>query len=455
MGSKNAGQNQADKAAKQIADAEARVTDRFGRVRQKALSNEIAKGIPTNVPGVNQAYGKTALGQMGINPNMIGSSNLPSSVFGNKGYKGLDKSYTDLQGNQVIGNTQGLLSAPEIERIGELRDLYAGSEDEQTSADLERLSRFNRVLGLRPTAGMNLADSLKQNFTGLEAKRDFARLGNTAKGIMNLMPGKALATGLFNAVTGSNIPSQFSMSPINYDITDRMFNFYGDEGFNPMLSSEDQEMFGDSFLDRALFGTPALGVRPVTNEQGFTPIQSVTETTNMPGMEGIPDMFPDNQGVPTYTIDAIQNDLRKNKFRNFVEDAYNPNLPNQFFDDSLDTEDSYDIRDFLSDAEDTYGVDVTENLYSDSTIENRIPGIFDTTETSSILPMKRPPQPTTPEIDISPSFRPNVVTYGGGLPVTYGTSDDDIMQGGYVGYSGTGPYSVDFNTMGQPFNRQK
>jgi len=61
---------------------------------------------------------------------------------------------------------------------------------------------------------------------------------------------------------------------------------------------------------------------------------------------------------------------------------------------------------------------------------------------------------TTPEINISPGFRPNVLTYGGGLPVTYGTSDDDIMQGGYVGYSGTGPYSVDFNTMGQPFDRQ-
>jgi hypothetical protein len=70
MGSQNAGKNKADKAAKQLADAEARVTDRFGRVRTTALQNEIAKGIPTNVPGVNQAYGKTALGQMGINPNM-------------------------------------------------------------------------------------------------------------------------------------------------------------------------------------------------------------------------------------------------------------------------------------------------------------------------------------------------------------------------------------------------
>jgi len=62
--------------------------------------------------------------------------------------------------------------------------------------------------------------------------------------------------------------------------------------------------------------------------------------------------------------------------------------------------------------------------------------------------------PTTDSTDQINGFRPNVVTYGGGLPVTYGTSDDDIMQVGYVGYSGTGPNSVDFNTMGQPFDRQ-
>ena len=46
------GQNTANKATKQALGAEARVTDDYGRVRQKALSNEIAKGIPTNVPEV-------------------------------------------------------------------------------------------------------------------------------------------------------------------------------------------------------------------------------------------------------------------------------------------------------------------------------------------------------------------------------------------------------------------
>ena len=81
------------------------------------------------------------------------------------------------------------------------------------------------------------------------------------------------------------------------------------------------------------------------------PIQSVAETTNAPflGADDIPDMFPDNQGEPTYTIDAIQEELRNNKFRNYVEDAYNPNLPTQFFDDSLDTQYNYDIKDYFKD----------------------------------------------------------------------------------------------------------
>ncbi len=53
------------------------------------------------------------------------------------------------------------------------------------------------------------------------------------------------------------------------------------------------------------------------------------------------------------------------------------------------------------------------------------------------------------EITVTPQSGLDVVTYGGGLPVTYGTSPDDIMQGGYVGYSGTGPISVNFDSLGQ------
>jgi|5_EtaG_2_1085323.scaffolds.fasta_scaffold02810_3 hypothetical protein len=52
-------------------------------------------------------------------------------------------------------------------------------------------------------------------------------------------------------------------------------------------------------------------------------------------------------------------------------------------------------------------------------------------------------------ITVTPQSRLDVVTYGDGLPVTYGTSPVDIMQGGYVGYSGTGPISVNFDSLGR------
>ena len=131
-----------------------------------------------------------------------------------------------------------------------MRDILAGTIEgqERTPRELEQLSQYNRVLGLNPTSGMGIMGSLRQNFGGLQAQRDFARLGNTAKGIMNLMPGRAIMTGLLNKIPGVNLPTQLSMSPINYNITDRMSDFYGEEGFNPIgLSLADQEMFRDPF----------------------------------------------------------------------------------------------------------------------------------------------------------------------------------------------------------------
>jgi len=59
------------------------------------------------------------------------------------------------------------------------------------------------------------------------------------------------------------------------------------------------------------------------------------------------------------------------------------------------------------------------------------------------------------QITINPGMGLDVVTDKEGNPITYGTSPDDIMQGGYIGYSGTGPISVDFDTMGQPLTQQQ
>jgi len=57
------------------------------------------------------------------------------------------------------------------------------------------------------------------------------------------------------------------------------------------------------------------------------------------------------------------------------------------------------------------------------------------------------------QITINPGMGVNVVTDREGNPITYGTNPDDIMQGGFIGFSGTGPISVDFDTMGQPLTQ--
>ena len=135
------------------------------------------------------------------------------------------------------------------------------------------------------------------------------------------------------------------------------------------------------FFDTVDFFTPQQAEQPMmTNipmrrpDQMF-PIRSVTETTGMPFMDQIPDMFPDNQGQPTYTPEAAG-----------------------------------------------FGLD-------------------------SLM------QPQ--QIQISPGMGLNVVTDREGNPITYGTNPDDIMQGGFIGFSGTGPISVDFDTMGQPLTQRQ
>jgi len=258
MGSKNdnKGTNKSTAAADQIAAAEDRVRDEYGRVRTSKLQNELAKGpavksssgdIKTSSGALRQGFKNTPLGRMGLTPSMIGRSDLPTT------------------------NTQGNITASELKSIGAMRDVLAGRLPGQvrTPGELEQLSRFNRVLGLNPTSGMGIMGSLRQNFGGLQAQRDFARLGNTAKGIMNLMPGRAIMTGLLNKIPGVNLPTELSMSPINYNITDSMSDFYGEEGFNPIgLSLADQEMFSDPFLDKALFGTPNQS-QPINQSQPF------------------------------------------------------------------------------------------------------------------------------------------------------------------------------------------
>ena len=73
-------------------------------------------------------------------------------------------------------------------------------------------------------------------------------------------------------------------------------NFFGNIGASLRKDVRDTI----NFFRPEQFVTPPL----TEGTPSMFPIQNVTETTGMPGMEQIPDMFPDNFGVPTFTPEA-------------------------------------------------------------------------------------------------------------------------------------------------------
>ena len=240
MGSKsNAGSSSADKMANQVTAAQetygkpAHLSRPVGGFTPSQLAGDItsAGGNVTFGGGQNvtRDYAQTALGQAGFNPNMIGG-------------------YGITPGDEKF-------SATELGNIGAMRDVLAGNIPGQqlNAKELETLSQYNRALGLNETTGMGFGDSFKQNLGGLKAQRDIAQLGNFGKGIMNLMPGRALMTGLLNKIPGVNLPTQFSTSPINYNITDQM----QESDLADLLSSEQQEMYSPDLINRYLFGSEA------------------------------------------------------------------------------------------------------------------------------------------------------------------------------------------------------
>ena len=180
------------------------------------------------------------------------------------------------------------------------------------------------------------------------------------RGIMDtLTPGRMIASGIASALFGpiggilaGALANQRTVDAAKKDFRDTIDFFRPRQKEQPMMTNI-----------------------PMRRPDQMFPIRSVTETTGMPFMDQIPDMFPDNQGQPTYTPEAAG-----------------------------------------------FGLD-------------------------SLM------QPQ--QIQISPGMGLNVVTDREGNPITYGTNPDDIMQGGFIGFSGTGPISVDFDTMGQPLTQRQ
>ena len=96
-------------------------------------------------------------------------------------------------------------------------------------------------------------------------------------------------------------------------------NFFGNIGASLRKDITDTI----NFFRPEEFVTPPL----TESTSSMFPIQNVTETTNMPGMEQIPDMFPDNFGEPTYGLDNLMQPTDEDEDEGLSIKASRLNIP--------------------------------------------------------------------------------------------------------------------------------
>ena len=349
--------------------------------------------------------------------NSLGGANRTGLQAGDA-YAGLSANLNAAGSNQ---NFNQRLGQNYLDSYNTLKDQKNKSRNE-----LAQLGNMNRQMGYNPTTGMGIGQSA--NFNTIGAGRDIRNLMNNPLvkmagmatnplGFAGSMLGKNLYqnftdedddTGFFNAA-GRTLQD---VTPFD---TDGVTNYLSGVGQN---LSTDFRNTANALSDFQQAPNISTGLSGLYNNFINSLNTGEEETYDGPFPVQKPDAFmqaynEDMNGVSPYgATDGT-----------FREKIINP---------VTDYVSSFKSDATLGDLQDSYS-----NYGGDFNALNFQPGVDQSNE-----------------ITVTPGFRPNVVTYGGGLPVTYGTSDDDIMQGGYVGYSGTGPNSVDFNTMGQPFDRQ-
>tara|TARA_R100000234_G_scaffold34944_1_gene20738 strand:+ start:141 stop:1067 length:927 start_codon:yes stop_codon:yes gene_type:complete len=100
-----------------------------------------------------------------------------------------------------------------------------------------------------------------------------------------LTPGRIIASGIGSALFGpvggilaGLLANQRTVDAAKKDFRDTIDFFTPQQVEQPMMTN-----------------------MPMKRPMQMFPIQSVTDTTGMPFMDQIPDMFPDNEGVPSYT----------------------------------------------------------------------------------------------------------------------------------------------------------
>lgn len=141
-----------------------------------------------------------------------------------------------------------------------------------------------------------LADPSKAGFKGFGQG-----LKKFGQGIMsNLTPQRMLGSALGTALLG----------PLGGILGGLIGGTYGDDDPSNNFFGKIGSSLKKDFTDTVNFFTPQqveqsmMTNMPVKRPMQMFPIKNVTQTTGMPGMEQIPDMFPDNLGQPTYTPEA-------------------------------------------------------------------------------------------------------------------------------------------------------
>ena len=133
-------------------------------------------------------------------------------------------------------------------------------------------------------------------------KKSFGQgLKNFGQGIMsNLSPQRMLGSALGTALLGPFGGILGGLIGGTYADDDPSNNFFGKIGSSLKKDATDTiNFFTPQQVEQSMMTN-----MPVKRPMQMFPIQNVTQTTGMPGMEQIPDMFPDNLGQPTYTPEA-------------------------------------------------------------------------------------------------------------------------------------------------------
>ena len=135
------------------------------------------------------------------------------------------------------------------------------------------------------------------------------------RGIMDtLTPGRMIASGIGSALFGpvggilaGLLANQRTVDAAKKDFRDTIDFFRPRQKEQPMMTN-----------------------MPMRRPDQMFPIRSVTETTGMPFMDQIPDMFPDNQGQPTYTPEAAGFGLDS-----LMQDTQDVTIPTNITDDMM------------------------------------------------------------------------------------------------------------------------